>query len=234
MRLTTDECGPATLTTTGASIAVPSASVTPADPAAARGGSPPPCALKRNRPPARLGRLLQVAGGELRVVDVAAGREQHGTRDLAVAVAEGRVVGPARRGEALRCRRRAARAAAAPCPSPRTGCRARPSARRPARSSWLSAVLITTEPISWKRASSPPSGRPRCSAQSLPVVVALVGQSRAVQRRVVDPDHRGRGAGRAVAGGRQGVDVERAPALGARAPAPTAAPITPAPMITAS
>ena len=49
----------------------------------------------------RLGRALQVARGQLRVVDVAAGREEHGTRDLAVAVAERGIVGPARRGEAL-------------------------------------------------------------------------------------------------------------------------------------
>ena len=57
-------------------------------------------------------------------------------------------------------------------------------------------------------------GQAQMLGPAQPVVVALIGQGGAVQGRIVDPDHRGRGAGRAVAGRRQGIEIE-----GAQAPA---------------
>ena len=186
MRLTTDECGPATLTTTGASISVPSASVDAGDAAAARLISVT-ADLEAEAAAMRLGGVLQVARGELRVVDVAAGREEHRARDLAVAVAEGRVLGAARRGEALGV----VEGQLAPQP------RGVPVLERDAELGHARAdraQLLIVLGLDHHRAALVEAGEPAIVGQAQmlgpapPVVVALVGQGRAVQGRVVDPD----------------------------------------------
>ena len=210
MRLTTEECGPATLTTTGC---VDRGAVRERD--AGDPALPTPdgrdLRVEAEARAACLGGPLQVARGQLRIVDVAAGREQHRARDLAVAVAEGRVVRSPRRREALQVVEGQLPAQPRRHPSPRKVCPTRVSRAQTGRRCAFSAVLMTTEPHWLEACQLAIVGQLQMLGPMEPVVVALVGQRRPVQRRVVDPDHRRRAAGRAVARSRQRIEAERPP-----------------------
>ena len=147
MRLILAECGPATLTTTGASIVSPEASVTPAT-------RPPRLADRRHLGieaeggALGLGGALGVVARELRIVDVAGAGEEHAAQPRPLAgLAEGRIVAAAWAGRSGRGRRTAGAPRSAPGSSPPRGCRARPCCGRSAAGWSLASVFMTRQPV---------------------------------------------------------------------------------------
>ena len=210
MRLILAECGPATLTTTGASIVSPAASVTPwTRPAARRIALT--SLLKRNSGTLGLGGALGIVGRQLRIVDVARERKEHPAPEAALGLAERRIVRPLGRPEPAELVERQAlpdllRPPVLPGDAERIHVPADPAQMAVGLGLHDQAAALH-ELGKAALVRDPEIARPR-----VPIEETLVGERRAVERRVVGADDRARRPGRAVARGRQLVEVERPPA----------------------
>ena len=160
----------------------------------------------------RLGGALGVVRGELRVADVAGAREEHRAEAVvAVGLAECRVVRPLGRAERAQVvEREARRDPLGPPVLPRDAKRILLSAHRLQMTvrggphDQAAGLVECGEPAL--------VGHAQVARPVVPIEERLVGQRRAVERRVMRPDDRARAAGRAVARRRQSVDVQRPPA----------------------